>query len=332
MEETQKLIRTWRDGDYLGHYITGRFECPTIPQLKDVGNSYLRCNKLFLQCFIDQVKFEFIDIESIESKKNGDVIIDIDLGQETKKLVLKNKCNEVKLPERWYGYGIYPKKGQDIVWNNFDREILVDKYQVSIYDIYLWDESRVPGAIKSDHSKWHLPATFLLQKDMHNYCLDQGKQVMNTLIFDAVSFYPINYDRPNKTPVFRAPNPWTIKYRNTFLNPQSTRPLNKNDCAQAYVKECKKSFMYEDYLKNSVSWSGVFQILGGEMEYMRNPIKPKKNLFTSSSLFSRFSPFHTSGLRFYWDGLGHGIKNFDFLDDDSNLKTVPVAFRCFRYD
>jgi hypothetical protein len=329
MEETKKVIRVWRDGDYLGQYLSGRYSCPAIPQLKEVGNTYLKCNKFFLQCFIKETSFNLIKIDSVEVLKNGDVTIDVNFNAKTKKLLLKNNCHEVKLPQRWYGYGSYPKVGDDIEWNNFDRDIYVDKYQVNIHDVYIWDESRVPDSLREDTSKWHLPATFLLKDEMVKYCLDHGKQIMNALIFDALSFHPIDLDKPDKTPVFRSPNPWTVKYKNTFLNPKLNLPIDKNSCAQAYVKECKKDFLYTDYLKNSVSWSGVFQILGGEMEFMRNPIEPNKNLFVSSSLFSRYSAFHSSGLRFFWDGLGHRKKNFDFLDVDKNL---PVAFRCFRYD
>ncbi len=327
MSEVELLIRTWREGDIQSDYLTERYTCPDVPNIPQIGNSFLKCNYHFLKCFINNRKFKYIKNLDISSNKNGNVRLDF----ENHSLTLKNNCHQTLLPQRWYGYSNFPQGSEDIVWNNFNRSISIDQFQVKNSDVILWDKTKVPKKILEDPSKWFLTAGYLLEKEMIQYCQDRGKQVMDALLFDAISFYPVFMEEPQKTPVFRVPNPWTVKYKNTFLNANLKLPMDKKSCALAYTRECLQ-FPIMPYFQNSISWAGVFQILGGDMEYMRNPIEPEKNIFASSSLYEVQSVFHTPGIRFHWDGKGHAPKNFDFMDPDEKKENIPVAFRCVKYD
>lgn len=316
------LVELWQKGD-----IDGVKNCPEIDPL--AGNSYLKCNLSFLNCFIKDKEF---DVQFKGSKKLGPhygQVLEISKNKSVLELFLKEDCHEISLPARWYGYSTYPTTGEDIVWNNFNRKIVVDNRLVLNKEIIDWNKEIVPKAILDDFKKWHLPATYLTKNQMQQYCQSRGKQVMNALIYDAITFYPLYRDDPKKLPVYRVANPWTVKLNNTFL--KLKKSPNAQECSQAYVKDCKGLFPYEDYLNNSISWSGLFQSLGGPMEYMRNPINPKQNVLLSSYHFSVNSDVHELGKRGYWDGAGHAPKNFEFGEKMEDKK-IDVGFRCFYYD
>jgi len=250
---------------------------------------------------------------------------------------LENNCNEAFLPQRKYALGLGQKSKKDFEWDSLGRVLAFDRFLVSNRDIVDWIEfgegeesllQKVKGKVLA------APATFLRQDEMQKYCQWRGKSIMSALVFDAASFFPLHVEEPVPNHVARGPYPWGRREQDSFLfSIKSGKEviINEEKCNRVYAFECLNKIPFQFYSRHSVSWAGAYQVLGGYLEYLPNPVTPERNLKMSSFYFPFKSPWHRLGVRSFWDGKGHKHENFDqdvmpILDSNE----YEVAFRCMR--
>ncbi|MBL6989409.1 MAG: hypothetical protein ISR65_06510 [Bacteriovoracaceae bacterium] len=266
-------------------------------------------------------------------------------------VLLEDSCHDVYLPQRVYGVGPYKLGGKkkDWTWDNFGRDIYIDKYLVTYRDIAEWIEysndlenQQLHELLPSTIEQFPRPATNLTVAQMRQFCAFKGKHLLEAHIFDAASFYPFDIDEPKALNVLRGPYPWTVRRKKFYLARPKKGEKNKLQkesveiskiCSKVYAKECFKEYKLKNFYTDSVTWTGIFQVMGGNFEYLRNPINSKNNLKASSHHFSYLNDWHQLGVRAFWDGLGHGVNNFHFQNGDtpSGQHQLGVGFRCMRF-
>ena len=103
-------------------------------------------------------------------------------------------------------------------------------------------------------------------------------------------------------------------------------------------------FTFNAFKRHSIkssSWSGIFQVLGGYPEAMKNPFHNNKNLKLSSFYFNASSLWHELGLRGSWDGMSFDVNRLEvdeklkFQKKLMKLESLPssdikITFRCMR--
>jgi hypothetical protein len=225
-------------------------------------------------------------------------------------IVLTDTCRDTYLPQRVYGYG-----QSDFTWDNFDRQIFIDKFYVTNQQVNEWRVlSGELDKVKTDRRTWPHPA-LLGQNDQSAYCQFWGKRVLEAKLFDAATMTPSDLKDPEARRVLRPDTPWQRDLSKTFLGMSRINPdyqLTPLDCQLAQVQGCSDKYFSTD----SVTWMGINYALGFYPEAFVNRIEPKKNLKLSSKFYSPASEVHVLGKLGFWKG-----------EDDSKL---PVAFRCYE--
>lgn len=225
-------------------------------------------------------------------------------------VILTDSCRDTYLPQRIYGYG-----QSDFTWDNFDRQIFIDKFYVTNQQVNEW---RILNGefdkMKTDRVTWPYPA-LISHKEQNAYCQFWGKRVLEAKLFDAATMTPSDLKDPNEKRVLRPDTPWQRDMSKTFLGMSRMNPdyqLTPLDCQLAQVQGCTDKYFTTD----SVTWMGINYALGFFPESFTNRIEPKKNLKLSSKFYSPASEVHVLGKLGFWNG-----------EPDSKL---PVAFRCFE--
>lgn len=270
-------------------------------------------------------------------------------------LFLEANCHEQELPQGIYVSGSVNEE-DPFVWDNLGQHIVIDKNLVTNRDLIEWlnfDDSLNIHKKKElkqrfqklTENKLAAPGNWLLKDEMEKFCFFQGKEVLSSHIFDGATFLIKNNTSYFKTKkLFRSPLPWTRNFEESFLKKVKENTLyqmTQSDCQKIYALECIQKFPYEYFDTNSVSWAGLYEVMGGEMEYLKNIQNPLENLAATSRYFSIFSPWHQLGMRAHWDGEGLSEKNF--MWENKNIKeesiwlnpqremALGVGFRCMRY-
>lgn len=281
--------------------------------------------------------------ENIDSPHYS-IILDIFLTNNPSnklRIYLEDSCADTYLPQRVYAYGPYSKNRyvKDWRWDNFNREIFVDRFKVTYRDLAEWiDYSGLDlrGKIKvpKEKSLWAKAAVDVLPKYMREYCAFKGKHILSSHVFDAATFHPGDYDKKRLSKVPRGPYPWTRKKYDSFLY-KARRDKNfafkDSFCKKVFTKECIGRVPFIQHSTNSGSWIGIFQVMGGYLEHMRNVVHPSKNVFVSSFYFSFRSAWHELGRRIFWDGEDFKYKNFKWEGYVDEFGSYRVGFRCMRY-
>lgn len=342
------LQKIWTEGDFPG--IDGFLaDCPSVTKLTGQER---KCSVEMIQCLGRSAQFKR---SHIDFKVTGPMVTRVNAGSRigfssglelTLKsgktnllLYLENGCHEIYLPKRMYALEDTNLRKYSW-WDNFNRSLFLDKYPVKIKDVVSW--------LKTD-SDWkggrellqmllakegNLPATILKKEEMERYCAFQGKQVMDTVLFDAASMHPGDLKKDRLEFPIRSIWPWDYKRKVGVVydfREGKIKEVTTKQCDQLYSSECE-SLKNSEEKNGAHTWSGIRAVLGGEMEYLRNPIFPKKNLKMSSSYFKLNSPWHELGKRAYWDGLDFQFVNFNFrfFDPPTSITTFDVGFRCYR--
>ncbi len=328
----EKLSRVWTTGELNGF---------DAPECSKVNIAFRKCNPHFLKCLAkNNYRVNNFAIHFPTHQKNlpyqiidGRYLwIELKNKEKSKELLLENICRETILDEGDYAIG--PQSRNDFIWNNLGRKIFIDKFQVLNWEIEEWLDQEGKTLSRPDNLKKYEVADWLLPEQMQQYCHFRGGQVSMAHVLDAAFFYK-TYDRGD-TVLHRSPYPWQPKGRKTFLKELKKKDfkLEKSHCKKIPALECRELLSPEEIYKSSPTWSGVFQALGGHMEYTRNPLRPRRNVNVSSWYFPLNSSWHQVGRRAYWDGKGHALSNFTFSREDPSDKvsTIGVAFRCMRFD
>ncbi len=336
----------------------------TNQELKNIDRSYFQCNPDFFTCYIkikhnqfSSTQFERIKLTIIPGDNSKIVevtspLIDgypygikFTLADHEKinksTFQFEDSCSDVYLPERIYAEGPVEKAGtvDDFRFDNFNQAIYVDKFLVTFRDIKEWidvDPMGSEGMVRPEQSLWAQPAHHISEKKMKAFCAFRGKQLVDAQIFDAMSFYPPSLEDPYPILNSRGPYPWTKKFKDSFLFMAMHDPkfnFQIDFCKQVFTKECISSGKYKAHDRGHVTWSGVFQVMGGPLEAMRNIRSPKENLKASSYYFLAKSPWHQLGRRAYWDGVGFSDSNIEwgnkFKTEIQDLD-FAIAFRCMK--
>lgn len=232
----------------------------------------------------------------------------------SQRILLTDSCRDVYLPERIYGYGRRPAKGEGVIWDNFGRRIFVDRFYVTNQMVNEWKILEGRGdSIEKDRSKWAHPAAITLE-NQEKYCAFFGKRLLSAEIFDAASMTPADFKETKPLKVVRAQTPWQRDLSKSFLGVARINPdyqLTPLDCQLAQVEGCKEKYFTTD----SASWMGMNFPLGFFQESLANPVEPELNLKESSRFAAPSSLSHELGSRGHWDGTANDGK---------------VAFRCYE--
>lgn len=326
-----ELLALWRSGDaaMLAPFCRELFD-PTIRY----NEHFFRCNPDYMRCLLSQrsrisdVTVEWLRVAPAEAGRPWSLNLKLTAGKHMETLILADSCSMVSLPKRRYAF----KAGkEDIRWDNFDREINLDRFPVSWRDIQEWQAvTKVKlEHVKSDEieiSKRHLPAVGLLASEMHQYCRYRGKRLASAPVFEAASYHPRDPKKTRPARVVRTPYPWTIYRKSDFLYRARTKrwKVNREDCRKAFVSECNQIGGIETFTDPVPTWAGIFDTIGGAPEYFDNPFAPQENLFVSHAQLSAASEWHELGKYAHWSGLG-------FSTGDFSLEApIQPGFRCME--
>ncbi|MCK5883207.1 MAG: hypothetical protein KAG61_05925 [Bacteriovoracaceae bacterium] len=342
------------------------FSCGEWKKLVDVDLNFFRNNPDYFECFLAKgrvlvrfngkkyyvyavkkqngLHYRIVTKATSENSLTPSYGVEVELRvagrkKDSLRVIFEDTFHETYLPQRKYGIGPFVTSG-DLNWDNFGQSILIDKYQVTYRDIVEWKynstDRKQTNSIDIPKSKkqWAKPAIGLSTLQMNQYCQFRGKELLQSHIYDAATFHPVDLDNDRPLKVVRGPYSWTFRRKNIF---EHIDQFNLKLCTRFFVADCRGNAPYELYDTHSSSWIGMYQIQGGNMEAVRNVLDKKNNLILSSFYFDYKSPWHELGLRGKWNGEGIGYNSFDWsigkksyppLGEFPNFK---VGFRCMRY-
>tara|TARA_B100000029_G_scaffold216080_1_gene213914 strand:- start:1783 stop:3048 length:1266 start_codon:yes stop_codon:yes gene_type:complete len=368
---SQSLKKIWKEGRSNDLSYREFFKCEkSLKGLENLDLSYFRCNPNFIECLLNKTngKINYKDKNGLSRsvfskreegrKKFGKVItrwsekgefvpnfsysVNLSLDDTNLTLLLEDSCNDVFLPQRSYSYGRGQGKN-DLIWDNFDQGIFIDKFQVTFRDILEWKKT-----LKQEYKSLKTldlseSANGLTMEEMKDYCSYKGKKLLQAHVWDAATYIPQNYENVRPRNIVRNRYPWTRQLRKSFLwksRNSSNFIFEKKFCKKAFTRDCLNLVPYKNHSIESSSWVGLYQVLGGLPEVVFNPIQNNKNLKLSSFYFPSNSPWHELGKRAYWDGTGFKRKNIFWkkeIDFDKGIKLenkkssdIKIGFRCMR--
>ncbi len=286
-------------------------------------------------------------------------------------IVLHDSCSDSYLPQRIYSYGLKKlqkvKRGSSLSgkkrnpflqdsfmlpttdywrWDNVGEDIYFDKYLVRFRDVVEWIDYGQKGksSIKIPPvDRWSAPATGLTLEQMHKFCAFRGKKLMEATIYDAATFFVDTNSKMKMETIVPSVYPWSFRSRDSFLFKSRTGKnhfISKDDCQKAFIGECRKRYNYQLDQNSPVSWSGMVESIGGQLEGMRNSVDPKWNLKASSFYFNAGSLWHMLGKRTHWNGTGFSYQDISWKDSVDGkyrgpLKNIEsgkigISFRCMK--
>lgn len=330
-----ELLALWRSGDpaMMAPYCRELFD-PTIIY----SAHYMRCNPDYLKCLLsqrpkfDEVEASWLRVNPAKSGQNWSLSIRLNHKKMSQILNLEDSCSSVELPKRRYAFKT--NRG-DVLWDNFDRSIFIDRSPVSWREIEEWVNTQNIKLINQlptiSPQMRHQPASGLVQEEMQAFCKYRGKVIASLPVFEAASYHPRDVKNIRPKRVVRSPYPWTIYRKNDFLYRARNKAwrVNREDCRKAYVAECMELGGPEKFSDPVPTWTGVTDTIGGIAEYFVNPFEPNKNFFFSNQKLPAASSWHELGRYGFWNGAGFSSSDFT-LDDNINLLEFPIAvgFRC----
>lgn len=344
-----QLLKLWEQGDRF--FPKGGVKCEQeILHDNSVGRSYYQCNPHFWQCYwqggvkqnpaieldlfgqtfqvVARPVFDPIQsfspnsryMEAIHRSSSG---LDLNYGYKievevrgiqglSQPMLLTDTCRDTFLPQRVYGYG---KNDDGMLWDNFGRNIFIDKFYVTNRQVNEWRLFKNETTkLVTDRKLWPHPA-ILTPKEQEDYCAFYGKRVLEAKLFDAASMTPPDLKDPTPMKILRPDTPWQRDLSKTFLGMARINPdyqLTPLDCQLAEVQGCHQKFFSTD----SATWMGFHFSLGYYPERLVNQVEPKLNIKMSSRFFAPASPWHELGHRSSWNG--------------EQTQSLPVAFRCYE--
>ncbi len=342
-----EVVKVWEQGPDLkdSHFLS---QCP---QYKDhsLKTEITHCDVNLFSCYFKErvakikLKNEWIPYKVImasHQKQREDLHIQVKVSDgRAIPLRLENSCHQIKLPQGYYKTRFYKKssKLKDNLWHTSGIEYSIDKFLVRNSEVIRWaQEKKKSQLLKSlEKSNPFSISSDLTAQQMEDFCRDHSSQVLTAKVHDALTFHHgrQSLDEIENTPpsVNSAPHPFGPRQDD---GPQFSQGFSKSGCSKIYSKTCADQKVERSF-PESIGWSGVAELLGGEMEYVINEYLPRRNLVASSYYFPYKSSWHRAGEFAYWDGKGHGSMNFNFLGerpilDPAKKMTFAVGFRCMK--
>ena len=347
-----QLETMWHTGNYKSPR-TDELECDELggEKLNQISLRFSQCNPDLLRCWLRETSFlspynvpaqngQLLKLHYGAQGRAVELKLKATQTQQELRLMLKNSCRDSFLPERQFALGTPNENKSDWFWDNHGRWIFIDKFPVSNREIREWlqhakfeDVGRPKLEFKDDLDWLMKPAINLLADQQELYCASIGGQVLKAHIFDAAAFFPSEVENVEVIP--RGPYPEGPRHQDSYLGETLIRGETidvEKLCRSFYSKECKELMPYYSHSELSSSWMGIFNVLGGEFEYLPNPIRPRRNLKLSSHHYPLNSSWHHVGERGFWSGKGSQFKDFNWRTEDPEIKTdfYGVSFRCYR--
>ncbi|OUR93494.1 hypothetical protein A9Q84_18650 [Halobacteriovorax marinus] len=348
---SETLIKKWEQGASAKEWPSIKNSCPELGIKGNVDPSYSKCNSTYLNCVLKKQK-EFNILQSKEgllysvvsraSSLEEDIPhyflrILLEVDGDLFNIDLEDICRDVYLPQKIYGYKVKKdtKRKFSWVWDNFNRNIFIDKFLVTNREVNEWITTTNQNLEK--HSPNERPAVFLKKDKMHQYCAFKGKILASAQVLEAASFYPsLSSVKPGST-LIRYDYPWVRRNKKSFLynllmNKDIT--LSKENCKRAYVQDCFEITPFFNHMTKSSSWSGIFEILGGPFETFENNLETDRNLRASSFYFPGNHSVHKIGEKLSWDGVAHLDKNIEWGSEKPvgvGGRSLEIGFRCMKY-
>jgi len=365
--QAARLHEIWSLGEKSQDWLRVKEKC--VKKFKLIENfteNQIRCHPIILSCLKD---FDKKNIWNFDLFENGELYqwvsksinptnlydweqlpssgyrIKFRAGQKTLQFVLSDRCHESLIAERVYSYGKRsPRLQDDYHFDTFNRKILIDKYLVNEFQVYQWKRSRLLFLKKQNNNtsaneeairsldrdisnQWDLqqfdpfkPATQLKIEEMKNYCRDHGGDLLSAPLYDAASFW---FDE--------------LQDRNGYYWLKGSK-VNASkvemDCQKLYSKECLQNANYKVGFYGP-SASGVFDIQGGILEALKNPLEKNKNLKLSSKYFAWNAPEQMLAERGEWNGQDFSLSALTMVGSDVSQKLnstdkLEIGFRCYR--
>lgn len=239
-------------------------------------------------------------------------------------LFLEDSCRSTLLPQRKYKQGSKLLTTEGYYWDNLHREIYVDKKLVTYRDLYNWSKLDLKQTEVEDNLD--LAAAYLNLDQMKMYCAQNGKQLLQSHIYDAATNLPINTQTQYPQYIINSPTPWTHREKMTFYHSK------KIDCKKAFVDDCQDSEDESMIDARSATWIEMYQSKGLPFEYT-SETQDNENINLSSYYIDSHSSLHQNGLRAWWNGLTEQKDSFKFGIFSDRIKDRPyykVVFRCME--
>lgn len=350
--KARELETMWHTGNYKSPR-RENLECEEQggEKLEQISLRFSQCNPDLFRCWlketsslspyqITQDNGEFFEFHYGALGRVIELKLESPETQQEQRLMLKDSCRDSFLPEGQYALGTPDENKADWFWDNRGRWIFIDKFPVSNRDIREWwnnasfeDDLKPKLEFKNDLSWLMKPATNLKAREQELYCASVGGQVLKAHIFDAAAFFPSDVKNVEVLP--RGPYPEGPRRQDSYLG--ETQMLGETIdvekiCRSFYSQECKAIQELYAHLELASSWMGIFQVLGGNFEYLPNPVRPRRNLKLSSFHYPLNSSWHEIAERGFWSGEGFQFKEFNWRTEDPETKVenYGVSFRCYR--
>ena len=251
---------------------------------------------------------------------------------------VEDTCLDIPLEQKIYTIGSQRPGQLDWLWDNDKTQVYVDRYLVSRGDFYHWIKFHDPKTAedwKVEGLEFYEIADNIPRALQEKYCLDHGKELLNSHYADAASFYPSQLDAEVFAIIPRGPYPQGRRRQNSKLglireDKKTADQIDWRDlCQEIHLGACQehRKLLARDEI--SLSWSGIFHVLGGVMESVKNPKNPEQNLIPSSFYFPYDSEVHQVGIRGSWDGESFVGKNLSLpFNLELDQEKVSIGFRC----
>ncbi len=354
-----ELKKRYELGDIENLYTKGMLKCSDIPRHNLIQQDYMECNPHYLNCFFENggkftTKFQnktytvkankysnnkFYEVAPKGGALKLQLSIENNESNFSQKILLLDTCSDVYLPQRVYVYREHAKEeSTEYIWNNFDREIYIDKSLVSFRDLIDWVDAGYSEArleIPKEKYLWATPASNLSVNQMEQYCQFKGKQLVQSHILDAASFYPLEMNDPSFIDKSFPPFPWTKrKFGEELYEIQKGNiEFKLSSCSIYYLRECfVKNRPYKSVNSKNISWTGLRSLIGGVPEYVKNPFNPDYNIRASSMYLDASNQLNRLGMRISWNKESHETNSFSFLGSRifSGSDLIKVGFRCMQ--
>jgi hypothetical protein len=348
--ENAEILRTlWLEGDYNNQLLDKKINCQKYTGI--INPQQLKCNMQIIECFLKKLEAfknltysrdQLLAAGRFKIIPKNSFLMTLKLENHQITLSFDQSCREIYLPQRIFTMEDSNEKKYSW-WDNFNRNLFLDKYLVSEFDVVQWlnSDRKFSGRkelIKKYSNKSFKPAFGLRADEMARFCQFHGKQLLTSKLFNSAAMHPGDFNNTKPKYPIRSPWPWSRKMK---VGPVYDVRVNQNNkeievtkamCQQVYSKECNSKYPELANQLGTPSWIGLFQILGHDMEYLENHSFFKKNLKASSFYFSMDSVWNEIGKRAYWDGTYYGSRSFNFRLNDPKvlIQQLNVGFRCYR--
>lgn len=339
----RELAKTWKHAsvDNLEMYSESNRCREVLEASERFGRRVLECNPLVLKCQLahskskgDITDFHLQLVDRFDYPKVETWGVKVELFfPEKRTLFFPSRCHEVLSPAGYYPL-IDPEQNHQgpSYWEFGEYHTWwVDKFQVTSRDVSILDYFKSSRDEVAKSKLWdqmldYQTLTNLDENKMAGYCHYFGKEILNSDVFNALSFLP--RDPLNLYSLEFSFSPFYWSQRRDELSRMTNL---KESCSYIMTRECSESFSRYLDLPSIPTWFGIYQVQGGHLEFLSNTRRPRDNIFPSSIYFPKDSVQHFLGKRVYWDGQGHDFRNFNWRGiSPEDFDEFRVAFRCMK--